>query len=1250
MNRTVTGLVATGALLSALASSPARPAPGSSAAAPRDQGQDERGPQRTATSDFARPPAYFAAEGRRDYTKALARLFLDTCREGVQGVDAAASAATSAAVDVAAAGGRPLAAEVQDPFAAAAFPGDPEAFRMVRDRQAAIGRRCQAQPADFIIALVPDPVHTRPALIFDRLIEVIQEASEDQGFHFVRALIPWDPKVHPESDNFAIRLEDQVYANARGEFPGLLTFRNEGDQRRHLFVLLVGESPTGGIEKRQFANAVDWIVHASGAPGCAMPCAAGAAARPSLRILGPTFSGSLPSLAELLTCGQGTPCQGPSLIFSGSATDGAAIARFRDRQEKPPAERFASFQESDEVMIERFIQYLTGSAYGKLGYRDDSVAILAEDETEYGADATRGAERLYLRFPREISRLRAAYQGSETTAPKLEAQSAPRSVLPPNLGISGADDDTVAAFSKQSPLSQEGVLLGIVSELRKHAVQFIVVHATDPSDLLFLSRYLAAAYPKGRIVTLGADLLFRREVEDKQLYGLLALSTYSVAPTANHEFVHNQHHAERLFPSSTEAGAYNALRALLTASPAAVTGSDPRQPFELRSPSLDLYQYGWLEARRLDPSGKRHYHNAPPVHLMALGRDEYWPIANLGPLANHAPSQLPRVAAEQIRLGPLAVTVPISWVMAELIALLIAFGFAASLCFASLRSPSQLFASFAPAAMDARAALIAASACLIATILLLLLFPFLPNNGGWTIRSRPEMLVALVAGLLAVLAATIRDLSCRNALAKGSGRRYLRAWPLTFFACAPLLLFAAWLAWHGRPAASLTGVWRFGVLRSLQLTSGLSPVLPMMFLLGACLWWAFHVHAGLTLLDDRRPQLPKDVTNDRLRWVAEARTAGGKPARNYIIDALFNALLQNQPSIALYLRHYLLPGALSALALLLLAAAPGVAWLRPLITIEARGFEVLLLLLFWLSLGAIIGTTLRLWEIWLKTRRLLVMLDSLPLRAGFARLKDFSWNPLWRFGLVSMTEFQRILAREREALHAAAKGCAAVSVEAVEQARQVVLATFAKLPEGARTFRPWHRDWHVARELELDLIAKYKDVQSAIAVEAGHALDQLAALWEQQVEKPRRRALKEHRGEPSPWACERFACLVYVSFLLVVLVRIRTLIFAIGGMYVLLVLAMTVYPFQPRASIATLLTLLLLYIIVVVTLVLAQLHRDPILSRVTKTTPGELGGDFWVRATSFAVLPVVTFLASQFPQVNRFLYSWLEPALQALNK
>ena len=176
----------------------------------------------------------------------------------------------------------------------------------------------------------------------------------------------------------------------------------------------------------------------------------------------------------------------------------------------------------------------------------------------------------------------------------------------------------------------------------------------------------------------------------------------------------------------------------------------------------------------------------------------------------------------------------------------------------------------------------------------------------------------------------------------------------------------------------------------------------------------------------------------------------------------------------------------------------------------------------------------------------------------------------------------------------------------------------------------------------MKLIESYEYVQTDVANAAGRALDHLHEHWDQ--------ASDEDPEEPTARACERFVCLVYVSFLLVVLVRLRTLTLAAGGMYILVVMAMTSYPFQPRTVIAALLAMLLAYVIAVVTLVLAQLHRDATLSNLTNTKPGELGSDFWIRATSFIALPLFTFLASQFPQINHLLYSWLEPALRALNK
>jgi hypothetical protein len=66
--------------------------------------------------------------------------------------------------------------------------------------------------------------------------------------------------------------------------------------------------------------------------------------------------------------------------------------------------------------------------------------------------------------------------------------------------------------------------------------------------------------------------------------------------------------------------------------------------------------------------------------------------------------------------------------------------------------------------------------------------------------------------------------------------------------------------------------------------------------------------------------------------------------------------------------------------------------------------------------------------------------------------------------------------------------------------------------------------------------------------------------------------------------------------------------------------------------------------------VYAQIHRDAVLSAITKSDPGELGVDFWMRMISFTALPLFSLVASQFPSLNRTFYSWFQPAIQALNR
>jgi hypothetical protein len=60
-------------------------------------------------------------------------------------------------------------------------------------------------------------------------------------------------------------------------------------------------------------------------------------------------------------------------------------------------------------------------------------------------------------------------------------------------------------------------------------------------------------------------------------------------------------------------------------------------------------------------------------------------------------------------------------------------------------------------------------------------------------------------------------------------------------------------------------------------------------------------------------------------------------------------------------------------------------------------------------------------------------------------------------------------------------------------------------------------------------------------------------------------------------------------------------------------------------------------------MVFAQMDRDAILSRITKTDPDKLGTTFYLRVAQFGALPIIMLLASQFPSLNRYIFSWLQP-------
>jgi len=93
---------------------------------------------------------------------------------------------------------------------------------------------------------------------------------------------------------------------------------------------------------------------------------------------------------------------------------------------------------------------------------------------------------------------------------------------------------------------------------------------------------------------------------------------------------------------------------------------------------------------------------------------------------------------------------------------------------------------------------------------------------------------------------------------------------------------------------------------------------------------------------------------------------------------------------------------------------------------------------------------------------------------------------------------------------------------------------------------------------------------------------------------------------------------------------------------------MASYPFDPRPVVNGAMVLLFLILGAVIVFVYAQMHRDPILSLVTNTNPGELDGDFWVKLVSFGAGPMLGLMATIFPELTDFLFSWVAPGISSL--
>jgi hypothetical protein len=1189
----------------------------------------------------------------------------------------------------------------------------------------------------FVIATVPDPVHTHMSLTFDRTIEAIQKAAQQSGYLFSRATMPWQLETPPDSSDLKVRLAQHVYQGHKEEYPGLMIFRkaplaeavlgirsaSAGNsdlpvQANALFVLVVGETPTGGIHKDQYRNALRIILDIRG--NSEMPDG-----RRNLRIAGPAFSGSLASLEQLLNQ-EGYSGFPRIVIHSGTVSSWVASENFRKFLEtNHPQASFATFQESDNYADNLFRCFVVNH-----GYEAKEIAVLSEDETAYGnlnkeqfelhpprcgkkvndssaneqEEKKEAGEMLYLYFPREISQLRGAYQRDLLTQEGTDnSKKAPRTTLPLNLDTTGSDDDSVPPYARlQTPVSQEAVLLGIVSNLREHHTRFVLIRASNSLDTLFLCRFLRTAYPDGRLVTMGSNLLLQREQDQPSLHGVLQISSYplmaGIDDIEEHQGGASASHVDRIFSDSYSVGNFNAFLSLLSdvsenLAQAANLPNPENRVIDL--PEAAYAQYGWPA---LSPDTMQRLHVwTPPLWLTVLGRSRFWPVTLLDEEMASGSGQAVRsnlhaVAATPAR-GKFTPSPPLEWQVFCFLSMCLVFPFSWLMAFPPALPRSELLANFILEEDSLRDKLLFVTGLALLAIQFLFLFPWIFWGGDY--RSAPELY------LPPALQIVLLTFGCTCGLLRRQSRALARGYFVV--AVTALVLFISFrIYFEDRLLPAQT---HFAMYRATHLLSGSSFLFPLLFLLVAGLWWGWLGLQGVILRGRKGPILPSTYKFEDPKKVPscverQRLKALSKQPHRGLMKALKPFAMD---------RRVFVPASLALAAMVLVLGRQ-----HSVQGIDGEAFEYVYAGLLFFVLFLLLTLIFRVLLVWMEFRALLRALEDTPLRRSFGKLKGFAWTSLW--GLAGsagsgLINFYRLINRELEILRQLLNlqptdQPVAESIRLTEEQANTMCGAYEKL-RFEHEYQAEHTEfrWRKARQhfrLKLKVFAKSLRADSKrhagedstsiseydsrssttsstksswrkeyeeknvlqyfhrrLASTTAACLIYLNAQWENEKwpeqEKNEGEAVEsagKDLAEPAPsavTACvEQYVCLFYLAFILVILQRIQTLVVAIAGLFIFVLASLGSYPFEPHLRLRSLMILLFFLILGVVGFVYAQMFKNSTLSRITKTNPDELGLDFWIRMGTFVVLPALGLLAAQFPEINGVLFSWLEPAMQSL--
>jgi hypothetical protein len=450
----------------------------------------------------------------------------------------------------------------------------------------------------------------------------------------------------------------------------------------------------------------------------------------------------------------------------------------------------------------------------------------------------------------------------------------------------------------------------------------------------------------------------------------------------------------------------------------------------------------------------------------------------------------------------------------------------------------------------------------------------------------------------------------------------------------------------------------------MNLTSGVSPIVPFVLLLfGLYIWFWYALH-GLALFGPDRPRLPR-------RRDLIIRTDLKNRDAEIELDVL---PMFSQECAALPTEDTAMPLAPGILlfVFVLFVATFGLAVLIfrevPVRSLGASTYAIIFCLWLDFCFSLIVGAAWQLWRTWSRLRQLLVFLDRMPLRRTLAALRGFSWGTIWKMSGNVLDVRYKLLSRQLESLnhlHASLEDLISSGAYLEGHELQQVRKCNAVVDEcrsAGIVFAKWYSDnYHNPGAGGLGSFAAF---QEHIAATAGHVLtDLLAPSWRKEKQSLILAPVQsgddsdEQKKEQSPLQppsrehirnAEELTSLTYLGFVQNILGRIRTI--ALGGLFLFLAATLSVasYPFDPRPTLSGILALLFVIFGAVVVFVYADMHRDATLSHITNTTPGELGPQFWVKIIAFGAAPALGLITAAFPELSGFVFSWLQPGLNSL--